>query len=48
MQWLNAATFITAANVSGDWSLTAASLDGQAVELTVTSSSSPQFDVWAP
>jgi hypothetical protein len=48
MQWLNAATFITAANVSGDWSLTVANLDGQAVELTVTSSSSPQFDVWAP
>jgi hypothetical protein len=48
MQWLNPATFITAANVSGSWQFTSTDLDGETEVLGTAVTTPPQFDVWSP
>lgn len=48
MQWLNASTFITAANVSGSWQLTSTDLDGEIEVLGTAVTTPPQFDIWSP
>jgi Tol biopolymer transport system component len=48
MQWLNPATFITAANVSGSWQFTGTDLDGEMGVLATAVTTPPQFDVWSP
>jgi dipeptidyl aminopeptidase/acylaminoacyl peptidase len=48
MQWLNASTFITAANVNGNWNLTSTNLDGETTLLASSKMPPPQFDVWSP